>query len=471
MRFPKLKYPRLCRLLSYIVVLGIFLIPIPVIIVLPLPDVLKIPLVFGLLIGCVVYIFMNFAVLMGMDMMLASLSCYRSARTVYHLPKNRTADAIRRSILRYGKECAPKPGCLTPSALRYKHSNSLSIYAKGIERVVAAYEVDHLDEEQYRIIFSSARANSLFLEGKKKSIITDPSQKSAPLHRVTVILILAHKVDPRLTPELYDLVCKRCGDEDKNCFIPCVVDMEHHTCVFNCLRIPYVGFEYAVKNRGIRIVKRQVFGGNLNLRGSTHTLQMKDEEKLSPEDTLWDLWSCLHREFFGSPKENKRKIEALKDKEITVKGDTLYLKWDQRAVCLSVKENADKKTVRVEPVEHWFYPKKRPVGKKIITQIEEAIVSYYHARSFEAAFIDPDIGAVFACSHVLDEKQPILFVRRDADGDWQFLCSNKHHRQDDLRLVTIFDILVDPSAADAIALEPGQTAMRNSTSEEWTIKP
>ena len=471
MRFPKLKHPRLCRLLSYIVVLGVFLIPIPVITVLPLPDIIKVPAILGLILGVVIYIIKNFMVLMGMDMMLASLSCQQTARTVYRLPKGRSMEAIRRSILRYGNGYEPKPGCFPPSALRYKHSNSLSIYAKGIERVVAAYEVDHLDEQQYRIIFSSAKANSLFLEGKKRSIITDPSQKNAPLHRVTVILILAHKVDPKLTPELYDLVCKRCGDEDKNCFIPCVVDMEQHTCVFNCLRLPYVGFEYAVKNRGIRIVKHQVFGGNLNLRGNTHTLKMKDEDMFSPEDTLWDLWGYLHQEFFGSPKENKRKIEALKDKEITVKGDTLYLKWDQRAVCLSVKENGDKKTVRVEPVEHWFYPKKRPVGKKIIRQIEESIVSYYHARGFEVAFIDPDIGAVFACSHILDEKQPILFVRRDADGDWQFLCSNKTHRQDSLRLVTIFDILDDPSAADAIALEPGQTAMRNSTSEEWTIKP
>ncbi len=28
--------------------------------------------------------------------------------------------------------------------------------------------------------------------------------------------------------------------------------------------------------------------------------------------------------------------------------------------------------------------------------------------------------AVFTCSHVLDEKNPILYVEHDHDGDWQF---------------------------------------------------
>ena len=133
----------------------------------------------------------------------------------------------------------------------------MTVYSSGIERIVAAYEVDYLDREIYRDIFSSAKTNSKALIGKKKARFLDSQQKKQPLHRVTVILILAHKIDAGLIDELYDLVCKQCGDEQENCLVPCVVDLEHHTCVFNCLRVPFVGFGYAVKNRGIRIVKNR----------------------------------------------------------------------------------------------------------------------------------------------------------------------------------------------------------------------
>lgn len=470
MRFPKLKYPRLCRILTYVVVLGAFIAPIPLIVALPLPDLIKVPVVFALLIGLLIYMFKNFLLLMYMDTGLALLSCYRTARTVYCLPKGRTADVIRRSILRYGKGYEPKPGHLQPSALRYKHSNSMTVYTKGVERVVAAYEVDYLDKELYRLIFSSAKANSSALEGKKKSLLTDPSQRNAPLNRVTVVLILAHRVDPQLTPELYDLVCKRCDDEEKNCIIPCVVDLLQNTCVFNCLRIPYVGFEYAVKNRGIRIIKNRVFGGNLNLKENTHMLEYKDKEVFSPEDTLWDLWGSLHREFYGAPEKEKRQFESMREKEILDRKDNLCLKWDHRGVCLSVKKYNDSKTVRVEPVESWSYPKVRPIGKKIITQIEETIIAYYKTQGYTVAFIDPELGAVYTCKHVLEEDKPILYAKRDSEGDWQFLCSADPHPTEDETLVTILNILeIDPSAADAISLEPGQTASRENADAEWTI--
>jgi len=74
-----------------------------------------------------------------------------------------------------------------------------------------------------------------------------------------VILILAHKADPQMIPDLYELVCKQCGDEYEDCIVPCVVDLEQHTCVFNCVRVPYIGYSYAVKNRGIRIIQQGVW--------------------------------------------------------------------------------------------------------------------------------------------------------------------------------------------------------------------
>ena len=109
----------------------------------------------------------------------------------------------------------------------------MTVYSRGIEKVVVAYEIDLLTRDLYRDIFSSAKTNSRFLTGRKKARFLDKEQKKQPLHRVTVIVILAHKIDAPLVPELYELVCKQCGNEDEDCLVPCVIDLENHACVFN----------------------------------------------------------------------------------------------------------------------------------------------------------------------------------------------------------------------------------------------
>jgi len=386
MDFPKLKYPGLCRILTYVVVLGCGLLPIFITFSFPTPDIVRVVVMLGSLIGLLFYLFRNFMVLMTMDMALASLSCYRTARKQYMLPAHRTVDRIRRSILRYGTHCSPSPIQPQPAALRYKFSNPITFYSRGIERVIAAYEVDLLNRDMYRDIFSSAKTNSKALTGRKKAIFLDKQQKKQSLHRVTVILILAHKIDPQMIPNLYELICKQCGDEYEDCIVPCVVDLARHTCVFNCVRIPYIGYSYAVKNRGIRIIKNKVFGGNLNLNGNTHFLEpIRD---MNPEDSLWDFWKELHHQFIGADRETKRRFESLSEREVLIVRDDLYLKWDQRGICQTVELDTEKKIARVESVANWFYPKIQPIGKKTILKIEEHIISYYTKQGYAVEFVD-----------------------------------------------------------------------------------
>ena len=391
MNIPKLKYPRLCRILTYVVVLGCGLLPIYIVFSLPTPNIVRVIVMLGSLIGLLFYLFRNFMVLMTMDMSLASLSCYRTARKQYMLPANRTADTIRRSILRYGTQCTPSPIQPQPAALRYKFSNPMTVYSRGIERVIAAYEVDLLDRDMYRDIFSSAKTNSKALTGRKKAIFLDKQQKKQSLHRVTVILILAHKVDPQMIPNLYELVCKQCGDEHADCIVPCVVDLAHHTCVFNCMRIPYIGYSYAVKNRGIRIIKNRVFGGNLSISGNTHFLEPIHD--MNPEDSLWDFWKGLHHQFIGAKRETKRRFEAMSESEIRMVGEILYLKWDHRGICQTAELDTENKIAKVESVVNWFYPKMQPIGKKTIPKIEEHIAAYYAKQGYAVEFVDIEMIA------------------------------------------------------------------------------
>lgn len=384
MNQPKLKYPRLCRILTYVVVIGAAILPIILVFQFPVPDGLKVIVLLGSLIGLLIYLIRNFLVLMIMDMVLAMESCYRTARSKYHLPQHRSADAIRSSILRYGVSCDPSPIKPTPSALRYKFSNPMTVYSRGIEKVVVAYEIDLLTRDLYRDIFSSAKTNSRFLTGRKKARFLDKEQKKQPLHRVTVIVILAHKIDAPLVPELYDLVCKQCGNEDEDCLVPCVIDLENHTCVFNCLRVPYVGFNYAVKNRGIRIIKNRVFGGSLPLTDEYRLSSMKDAD---PEMSLWDFWRELHHQVVGAERKTKKQFEAMSERDIRMVGDVLYLKWDQRGICQAVEFDTESKTAKVESVTNWAYPKSQPIGKKTIRKIEDYILSYFQKQEYTVTFI------------------------------------------------------------------------------------
>ena len=263
----------------------------------------------------------------------------------------------------------------------------MTVYSRGIEKVVVAYEIDLLTRDLYRDIFSSAKTNSRFLTGRKKARFLDKEQKKQPLHRVTVIVILAHKIDAPLVPELYELVCKQCGNEDEDCLVPCVIDLENHTCVFNCLRVPYVGFNYAVKNRGIRIIKNRVFGGSLPLTDEYRLSSMKDAD---PEMSFWDFWRELHHQVVGAERKTKKQFESMAEREIRMVGEVLYLKWDGFGVCQTVKFDTESKTAKVESVTNWAYPKSQPIGKKTIQKLVTHITEYYENIGFSTVFINMD---------------------------------------------------------------------------------
>jgi hypothetical protein len=376
----------LCRIFSYAVVIGFWMLPIPVAFLLNLPDLVEAAVILACGLGLVVYIIRSFLVLMGMDMALATLSCLRTARTQYTLPSSRTAPAIRRSIARYGTRSDPTAISPQPFALRYRFSSPWTGYSSGIERVLAVYETELLDKTAYTSIFRSAKANSSALIGRKTPLFLDRHQRKSPLHRVTVLVIFAQRIDPSLSSALYTLVCSNCGDEFENCIIPCVIDLEHNICVFDGMRIPYYGFGYAVKNRGIRIIKNRVFGGNLNLRGNHHTI--RSTQDLNPDDTLWDLWGMLRQQYIGDTRKTKRLFQSLAHQELRINDDCLYLKWDQRGICQCIRLDPEQKCVKIESITNWSYPHSRPIGKQLIKSMEHHIQSYYTRLGYCAEFVD-----------------------------------------------------------------------------------
>lgn len=388
MSFPKLKNPVLCRVLSYIVVvLGSF-IPSIIAFNLNVPEEVKGVSILVSLIVLVVYIMKNFVVLMMLDMALATYACYKDARKQYILPPQATKDKIYHRILRYGTKCDATYKNPEPVALRYKFSSPVTIYNSGIERVIAVYETDFLDKGAYNSIISSAKRNSVALRSKKKARWLDKEQKKAPLNRVTVVVIFAQNVDLQLSNSLYSTVCGNCGNEEKDCVIPCIINLSDKNCVFNSVRVGYVGFTYAVKNRGISFIKKYIFGGNMNLKDNHNYVEC--ELEIDPEETLWDLWKRMNN-MVKDDKEDEQLFEHLADKEIRVDDDFLLLKWGQRGIAQMMKVDEANKDIVVSVLDYWSYPKVQPIGKQTRKQIEEHIVSWYSNKGYSVTFSDEDI--------------------------------------------------------------------------------
>ncbi len=388
MSFPKLKHPVFCRVLSYIIVIVGSFIPTIIVFHLNVPEVLKGVSVLVSLIILVFYIMKNFVTLMMLDMALATYACYRDARKQYVLPPKATKDKIFRRILSYGINCDVTYKNPEPIALRYKFSSPVTIYNSGIERVIAVYETGFLDRETYSSIISSAKRNSVALRGRKKARWLDKEQKKAPLNRATVVVVFAEKVDFQLSNNLYSTVCANCGNEEKDCVIPCVINLEDRTCVFNSVRVGYVGFTYAVKNRGISFIKKYVFGGNMNLKDNQNYVE--SELEIDPEETLWDLWKKMN-DIAKDDKETENLFEHLGDKEIRIDDDFLILKWSQRGIAQMMKIDEANKNIVVSVLDYWSYPKVQPIGKQNKKLIEEHIVSYYANKGYRVTFSDEDI--------------------------------------------------------------------------------
>lgn len=77
--------------------------------------------------------------------------------------------------------------------------------------------------------------------------------------------------------------------------------------------------------------------------------------------------------------------------------------------------------------------------------------------------------AVFTCSHIIEETKPILYVKHDYEGDWQFLCG-ENHVTEDARIIALKEIVrIDPSVREVSYLKCGQAAVRESKESEWKL--
>ena len=389
MKFPKLKNALLCRILVYVVVLGVFIAPIIIVANLNfVHETIKIIVGITLAIALLIYLIKNFMLLMAMDIGLATLHCNNTARKRFALPLSFAVKKVENRILKYGKPCSPIAIVPSPHMLQYKSNAPLTIYSSGIEKVIAVYHIDLLDKNQYHSIMNSATANSNSLKGKKKHRFLDKSQKKSPLNRVTVIVIFAKQVDLDFRDNLFKAVCQNGGDGFDTATIPCVVDLETQFATFDSMRIPYAGFQYPVKNRGIKLIRKCLFNGKLTFANSPDAIDpIKDTD---PEQSLWSFWRNMKKELISDEKETKKRYEKMAHKELIFDDGYIYLKWEDKGIWVSVEIDEETKIAEMDAIDSWYYPKQNKIAKTTIKEMKGIINSYFAELGYTTRFISYD---------------------------------------------------------------------------------
>ena len=386
MKSPKLKNALLCRILVYVVVLGGFIAPIIIVANLNfVPEAVKVIVGIGLAVGLLIYLFKNFVLLMVMDVGLAVLHCRNAARKHFALPKSFSEQKVERRITHFGKKYEPTAISPRPETLQYKSNAPIMIYSSGIEKIIATYHIDFLDKSQYHLIVKSATANSKALKGKKKHRFLDKSQKSSPLNRVTVIVIFAKQVDEKLRNSLFDVVCKNGGDGFDTAVLPCVIDVEKQICTFDSMRMPYTGFQYPVKNRGVKIIRKYLFNNKFTFTNSPDTLDpVKD---MDPNQSLWDFWKTMKNELVSGNKKLKKHFEKMRHGDVDFEDGYIYLKWEDHGLLISVELNEELRTAEIDPIDSWDYPKSHKIAKATVKEIKNLINTYFAGMGYTTKYI------------------------------------------------------------------------------------
>jgi len=92
-----------------------------------------------------------------------------------------------------------------------------------------------------------------------------------------------------------------------------------------------------------------------------------------------------------------------------------------------------------------------------------------HARAASYGFSEDRHLGVYVCAHVA-ARAPILYVSHDADGDWQFLCGQRHEDAEGARLICLEQVVAaDPTLNAIAALPSGQQSVRDGIGAEWSI--
>lgn len=383
-QFPQLKQTLLCKIFLCLMMLKYAIFGILVGTLSVIPDNVKVFLIVGACILTLADMFRNFAFYLTTEMTLEVLHCLLTGGWEFSLPQAFSAQELVQRCGSFGRAYEPAVLALRPAILRYRSGRPAQMFASGIEKIIAVYPVAMLDEDTYRRIHASAAQNAKALKGKKKHILLEKPQRKAPIDQVTVALIVADQVEEAFRSKLKNVASKQVGDGETVSMIPCVVDLEKQRCIFDSTREVFLDGHYPVKNRGIRLIKRYLFRGGLQRIGDSNDFLKNEaaaaengEEKEVLEMSFWEFTRMAKKEMAGCDEEDEKRFKQMKHREIVVEGEYLYLKWEQSGIWTALEMDEKARTVKLDPIVSWYYPRARKIDKETVKKLKKEIGAYF----------------------------------------------------------------------------------------------
>lgn len=383
-QFPQLKQTLLCKIFLCLMMLKYAIFGILVGTLSVIPDNVKVFLIVGACILTLADMFRNFAFYLTTEMTLEVLHCLLTGGWEFSLPQAFSAQELVQRCGSFGRAYEPAVFAPRPAILRYRSGRPAQMFASGIEKIIAVYPVAMLDEDTYRRIHASAAQNAKALKGKKKHILLEKPQRKAPIDQVTVALIVADQVEEAFRSKLKNVASKQVGDGETVSMIPCVVDLEKQRCIFDSTREVFLDGHYPVKNRGIRLIKRYLFRGGLQRIGDSNDFLKNEaaaaengEEKEVLEMSFREFTRMTKKEMAGCDEEDEKRFKQMKHREIVVEGEYLYLKWEQSGIWTALEMDEKARTVKIDPIESWYYPRARKIDKETVKKLKKEIGAYF----------------------------------------------------------------------------------------------
>ena len=384
LQFPQLKQTLLCKIFLCLMMLKYAIFGILVGTLSVIPDNVKVFLIVGACILTLADMFRNFAFYLTTEMTLEELHCLLTGGWEFSLPQAFSAQELVQRCGSFGRAYEPAVLAPRPAILRYRSGRPAQMFASGIEKIIAVYPVAMLDEDTYRRIHASAAQNAKALKGKKKHILLEKPQRKAPIDQVTVALIVADQVEEAFRSKLKNVASKQVGDGETVSMIPCVVDLEKQRCIFDSTREVFLDGHYPVKNRGIRLIKRYLFRGGLQRIGDSNDFLKNEaaaaengEEKEVLEMSFREFTRMTKKEMAGCDEEDAKRFKQMKHREIVVEGEYLYLKWEQSGIWTALEMDEKARTVKIDPIESWYYPRARKIDKETVKKLKKEIGAYF----------------------------------------------------------------------------------------------
>ncbi len=382
-KFPKLKHTVLCQFLQLIpAILWVFVLIVMAIVA---PDQKPLFTVGGILfigtgVFAIWYLLHNYMFLMVTDALFNGIRQWRVDREEYITHRNGTSrQEVQRRILRrcrrWGRDAAITGTDTRIVCLRYRHSQSPTVFYSVVEKRLALCSVPHLDREIYgeitRRVCSQIRkipdGRPLFKIG---------AERRAPVAQMLVIIILADSVDDTVKA----LARNKLSLPGTGYALPCVVECSTGKYYTDCTKEYYLAgmMGRPEKNYAADLTRKTVFGGKLPRENTAARPSSPLEKDL--EQSFWEYirdWKKESRE--GNEqfeREAGRMLERLSDGQVRMGKHAVYCKMGKRVACCAfLPDEEDDKLLSLIMDDKWELPRKMkeyPLRRKMKPAEKEA---------------------------------------------------------------------------------------------------